>query len=553
MDESPDVPCHYVPDAVVIARRAPPRRPPIQDGSQLPDRSELGLRAPVGRPARGRREAEGTRRQIPNSHSGPTLARRMRILVTGATGYIGGRLVPRLLEAGHHVRCLTRSPEKLDLQPWRHRVEVVPGDVLDAASIKAAATGCAAAYYLVHSMANSKDFGERDRIAASNFSDAATDGGIGRIVYLGALGEPSSARSKHLASRHEVGRILASGSTPVTELRAAIIIGSGSLSFEMLRALTEAAPVMTAPRWVRTACQPIAVTDVLDALVDSLEHDGSRIIDLGGPDIFSYEEMMQIYAQEAGLRRRRTVTLPLLLPRLSSTWIGLVTPLPASVARPLVEGLKSEVVVRSPDQRVGQTPFRVALRRALERLPAGVTTRWSDADTESPEPSLADPRWNGGTTYLNRQVIPTEADTSHLFWAFSRIGGNNGYYWLDWAWRIRGFADQLVGGVGLRRGRRHPTVVRAGEAIDFWRVESVDPGKVLRLRAELRLPGEAWIEWEARQTGVGSDLVQSAWFRPRGLSGRFYWWVMLPVHQAVFPRMACRIAATAEERHYTCG
>jgi len=476
----------------------------------------------------------------------------MRILVTGATGYIGGRLVPRLLEAGHDVRCLARSPRNLDLQPWRHQVEVVPGDVLDAASINGAAVGCAAAYYLIHSMGAGRDFEERDRLAAANFSEAATAGGVGRIVYLGALGEPSSARSKHLASRHEVGRILASGLTPVTELRAATIIGSGSLSFEMLRALTEAVPLMMAPKWVRTACQPVAVTDVLDALVDSLEHDGSRIVDLGGPDIYSYEEMMQIYAQEAGLRRRRIVTLPLLTPRLSSTWIGFVTPLPASVARPLVESLRSEVVVRSPDQRVGQTSYRVAVRRALERLPTGATTRWSDAGAANLESSLTEPHGNGGATYLNRQVIPTQADASHLFWAFSRIGGNNGYYWLDWAWRIRGFADQLVGGVGVRRGRRHPTDVRAGEAIDFWRVESVEPGKVLRLRAEIRLPGEAWIEWEAQQTGDGSDLVQSAWFRPRGLSGRLYWWVMLPVHQAVFPRMACRIAATAEERAYTC-
>jgi len=477
----------------------------------------------------------------------------MRILVTGATGYIGGRLVPRLLEAGHEVRCLARSPEKLDLHPWRHQVEVVSGDVLDATSVKEAATDCDAAYYLVHSMAAGKHFDEKDRVAAENFSEAATAGGVGRIIYLGALGEPSSAHSKHLASRHEVGRLLASGQTPVTEIRAAVIIGSGSSSFEMIRYLTEALPVMTAPKWVQTSCQPVAVTDVLDALVDSLEHDGSRIVDLGGPDIITYAEMMQVYAQEAGLRRRRLLTLPFLSPRMSSLWVGLVTPLPTSVARPLVESLSSEVVVRSPDQRIGQIPFRVAVRKALQRLPAGVVTRWSDAGATPATPTPADPTWNGATTYMDRQVIPTEADPANLFWAFSRIGGSNGYYWLDWAWRIRGFLDQLLGGVGLRRGRRHPTDVRAGEAIDFWRVEAVEPGTVLRLRAEMKLPGEAWIEWEAHQTGEGSNLVQSAWFRPRGLSGRLYWWVMLPVHRAVLPRMACRIAATAEERDYACG
>ncbi len=476
----------------------------------------------------------------------------MRILVAGATGYIGGRLVPRLLDAGHEVRCIARTPANLDLQPWRRQVEVAGGDVLDAASVKEAATSCDVAYYLVHSLASGKEFEKRDRAAATNFSEAVADSGASRIVYLGTLGEPSSAHSKHLASRHEVGRILASGPTPVTELRASVIIGSGSLSFEMLRSLTKAFPVMTTPRWTRTACQPVAVTDVLDALVDSLEHAGSRVIDLGGPDIHSYREMMQIYAEEAGLRRRWMIGLPFETPNLSSMWIGLVTPLPTSVARPLVEGLRSKVIVRSPDQRIGPTPYREAVQRALEQLPAGITTRWSDAGAESTKPSIPDPRQNGGITYLNRQVIPTEADASHLFWAFSRIGGNNGYYWLDWAWRIRGFADQLVGGVGLRRGRRHPTDIRGGEAIDFWRVESVYPGKILRLRAEIKLPGEAWIEWEARRTGNGSDLVQSALFRPRGLSGRIYWWALLPVHRTLFSRMACRIAASAEERDYTC-
>jgi hypothetical protein len=346
--------------------------------------------------------------------------------------------------------------------------------------------------------------------------------------------------------------MLASGPTPVTELRAAVIIGSGSLSFEMLRYLTEVLPVMTTPKWVRTRCQPVAVNDVLAALIDALAHEGDRIIDLGGPDILTYEEMMQIYAEEAGLRKRHFIRVPFLTPGLSSHWVGLVTPLPARVARPLVESLRSEVVVRSPDQRIGDTSYRTAVQRALTRLPAGVTTRWSDAGAKPASPAPSDPAWSGGTLYLDRQIIPTEAASDHVFWAFSRIGGSNGYYWLDWAWRIRGFLDRLVGGVGLRRGRRHPTDVRPGESIDFWRVEFVEPGKLMRLRAEMRLPGEAWVEWEAKETETGADLIQSAWFRPRGLWGRIYWYAMLPAHKMVFPNMACRIAATAEERDYSC-
>lgn len=476
----------------------------------------------------------------------------MRILVTGATGYIGSRLVPQLLEAGHEIRCLARAPENLDLQSWRDRVDVVPGDILDIASVKEAAAGCDAAFYLVHSMAEGKDFDGRDRAAAGNFAEAAADGGLNRIIYLGALGEPGSVHSRHLASRHEVGRILASGPTPVTELRSAMIIGSGSLSFEMLRYLTEMLPIMATPRWVRTNCQPVAVDDVLDGLIDSLDHEGNRIVDLGGPDVLSYAEMMQIYAREAGLRRRRLIRVPVLTPRLSSLWVGLVTPLPTSVARPLVEGLCDEVVVRAPDQRIGRTTYRRAVSRALALLPDGATTHWSEASESPAASSPADPRWSGGTTYMDRRVIPTDAGSAHLFWAFSRIGGSTGYYWLDWAWRIRGSLDKMIGGVGLRRGRRHPTDVRPGEAIDFWRVEAVEPGRVLRLRAEMRLPGQAWVQWEAKATENGADLVQSAWFRPRGLFGRLYWWVMLPAHRMVFPRMACRIAATAEERDYAC-
>jgi hypothetical protein len=310
---------------------------------------------------------------------------------------------------------------------------------------------------------------------------------------------------------------------------------------------------MVTPKWVRTRCQPIAVRDVLEILVDAVgdTSSGSRVIEAGGPDVLSYLEMMRIYAEEAGLRRRLVIPVPFLTPRLSSLWIGLVTPLPQKVARPLVESLRSEVVVSTPGA-TAPTPCREAVRRALSRIPGGIITRWSDAESQPAAPSPTDPAWSGGTVFMDRQVMPTDTDSTHLYWAFSRIGGGVGYYGLDWAWRIRGLLDRLVGGVGLRRGRRHPNEVRIGEAVDCWRVEDVVPGKSLRLRAEMRLPGDAWLEWDTRETEFGSDLIQTAWFRPRGLAGRLYWYFFLIPHRIVFPRMAHRIAAAAEERGFSC-
>jgi uncharacterized protein YbjT (DUF2867 family) len=483
----------------------------------------------------------------------------MRILVTGSTGYIGGRLVPRLLEAGHTVRCVVRRPTKLDGMPWRDRVEVVAGDVLDAESIKDAAAGCDAAFYLVHAMAGGADFEDRDRRGAEHFRDAAAAAGMRRIVYLGGMGPgDDSPLSRHLASRHEVGRVLATGATPVTELRAAVIIGSGSLSFEMLRYLTEVLPVMTTPRWVRTRCQPVAVRDVIDLLIRAVEEDAteSRVLEVGGPDVLTYRDMMRIYAEVAGLRRRLIIPLPFLNLRLSSLWIGLVTPLPPRVARPLVESLRSEVIVTDGDAGnvfpFEPTPYREAVQRALARLPDDVVTRWSDAEPHPAHPYPGDPEWSGGTVFVDRRDVPTDAAPRHVYWAFSRIGGDVGYYGLNWAWRLRGFADQLVGGVGLRRGRRHPEQLREGEAVDFWRVDRVVPERLLRLHAEMRLPGDAWLEWEIVPTEEGSDLIQRAIFQPRGLSGRLYWLAMWPFHTMIFPKMACRIAATGEERGYSC-
>ncbi|MCJ7725755.1 MAG: SDR family oxidoreductase [Acidimicrobiia bacterium] len=481
------------------------------------------------------------------------VASTMRVLVTGATGYIGGRLVPRLLAAGHEVICLARRPEKLDDLPWRGSVEVVAGDVLDITQIEAAAAGCRVGYYLVHSMAAGKDFAAVDQTGASNFRDAAERVGLQRIVYLGGMGTDEGL-SPHLASRHEVGAILASGPTPVTELRAAVIIGSGSLSFEMLRYLTDVLPAMTTPRWVRTRCQPIAVRDILDLLVRSADDEGdSRVAEVGGPDVLTYQEMMQIYAEEAGLRRRVIIPVPLLTPRLSSLWVGLVTPLPPSVARPLVESLRHEVVITDPASPTSPTPYRQAVRDALSALPSAADTRWSDADSIPAHPAPGDPEWSGGTIYQDLRLIPTDALPHHTYWACTRIGGDVGYYGMNWAWRLRGMIDRMVGGVGLRRGRRHPEQLRAGEALDFWRVDRLIPNQMLRLHAEMRLPGDAWLEWSIVPTGEGSDLVQIARFQPRGLMGRLYWYAMAPFHSVIFPRMAAKMAATAEERGYACG
>jgi uncharacterized protein YbjT (DUF2867 family) len=479
----------------------------------------------------------------------------MRVLVTGATGYIGGRLVPRLLEAGHEVRCLVRHPERLRLHSWRDRVEVAVGDALDPQSLYPALAGSEAGFYLIHSMDGRPEFADRDREAATNFTRAAQEARLRHIVYLGGLGNPTDSLSAHLSSRQEVGRLLADGGTPLTEVRAAVIIGSGSVSFEMLRHLTEVLPAMTTPRWVRTRCQPIAVADVLTVLVAALEDPPARhrILEVGGPDVLTYEQMMQTYAEEAGLGRRLILPVGVLSPRLSSGWVGLVTPIPAGVARPLIDSLINEVVVsdNQTDRLVGEplTSYRQAVRDALERVErSDIETRWSDALHKPAVILPTDPAWAGARWMRDEQVVTTSAPADDVFWAVSRLGGRTGYYAADWAWYLRGWIDRIVGGVGLRRGRRHPEELRPGEALDFWRVADVRPGRRLLLVAEMRIPGEAWLEFEIDPMENGSVLRQTAHYAPRGLPGRAYWYGLLPFHLMVFGPMARRIIRAAEHR-----
>jgi len=476
----------------------------------------------------------------------------VRIAVTGATGYIGGRLIPQLLDEGHEVVCLARNPAKLDTDPWREQVDVRRADVTELDSLQIALEGCDAAYYLVHSMGDGAGFAEEDRRAAAYFSQAAADNGVGRIVYLGGLGDSDEELSPHLSSRHEVGEVLASGPTSVTELRAAIVIGSGSISFEMLRYLTEVLPVMTTPRWVETRSQPIAIRDVLAYLVASLEDDpGSHVYEIGGPDIVSYREMMQMYASAAGLPKRLIIPVPVVSPSLSSRRVGLVTPLDANVARPLVDSLRHEVVVRDnrPPARwdIEPMPLREAMDRALESHAVhDVVTRWTDASSSPALPFRNDPAWSGGTLFTDHKAVPSSADRRSLYRAFARVGGDTGYYIHDWAWRLRGFLDSLVGGVGLRRGRRHPSDLKLHESVDFWRVAALKKGSYLQLSAEMKLPGDAWLEWRIEEERGGNVLHQTAYFRPRGLFGRLYWYALLPFHHFIFESMARRIVDYAE-------
>ncbi|MFE7190553.1 SDR family oxidoreductase [Kitasatospora sp. NPDC057595] len=491
----------------------------------------------------------------------PLPPRPLRCLVTGATGYIGGRLVPELLAAGYGVRCLVRDPDRLRDHPWRERVEAAAGDVTRPESLDGAFAGIDVAYYLVHALGTGPGFEATDRAAAAAFGRAAARARVRRIVYLGGLapvGVPAGRLSPHLRSRVEVGRVLRDSGVPTAELRAAVIIGSGSASFEMLRYLTERLPVMVTPRWVDTRIQPIAVRDVLRLLVGTagLPSEVNRAFDIGGPEVLTYRRMMERYAAVAGLPRRLILAVPVLTPRLSSLWVGLVTPVPGSLARPLVESLRYEVVRGEhdldrylPEPPGGGIGFDAAVGLALRRIrDADVATRWSSASLPGApsDPLPTDPDWAGGSLYQDVRELRVDTDPTALWRVVEGIGGENGWYSFPLGWAVRGWVDRLVGGVGLRRGRRDPARLRVGESLDFWRVEEIEPGRLLRLRAEMRLPGPAWLELTVAPDGAGgSRYRQRALFHPRGLAGHAYWWAVAPFHAVVFGGMARRITEQA--------
>jgi uncharacterized protein YbjT (DUF2867 family) len=494
----------------------------------------------------------------------PTPSSPKTCLVTGATGYIGGRLVPELLAAGHRVRVMTRSPDRVRDHPWADRVEIVRADAADADEVAASCEGVDVVYYLVHALGGGPEFEATDRRTAQVMAGAAREAGVGRLVYLGALVPEGEALSPHLRSRTEVAEILLGSGVPTAVLRAAVVLGSGSASFEMLRYLTERLPVMVTPRWVHSRIQPIAVRDVLRYLVGcaGLPASVHRCFDIGGPDVMNYAEMMQRYAAVAGLPRRRILPVPLFSPSLSSHWVGLITPVPSGIARPLVESLRNTVVCREhdiadhvPDPPEGLLGFDEAVRLAVQRVRSStVATRWASASVPGApsDPLPTDPDWAGGSLYVDERSRPTTAAPEQVWRVVEGIGGDNGWYSFPLAWEIRGRLDRLVGGVGLRRGRRDPQRLYVGDALDFWRVEAREEGRLLRLRAEMRLPGLAWLEFhvEHGSSDDGTDgttvLRQRATFAPRGLAGHLYWWAIAVFHGVVFGGMIRGITRAAE-------
>ncbi|OAN33427.1 SDR family oxidoreductase [Microbacterium sp. H83] len=492
-----------------------------------------------------------------------------RALVLGATGYIGGRLTPRLLNGGYRVRVLARDAARAASFPWGPDCEIVEGSADDADAVAEAFRDVDVVYYLIHSMTAGRGFEESDERAAQTVADAAVAARAHRIVYLGGLHPDDVKLSPHLRSRVHVGEIFLRSGVPTLVLQAGVVIGSGSASFEMIRHLTDVLPYMPAPKWVRNRIQPIAVRDVLHYLLGAARLDGdvNRAVDIGGPDVLRYGQMMNGYAVEAGLPQRAIAALPVLTPGLASHWVNLVTPVPRSIARPLVASLQNECIVKDhavddliPRPEGGLTPYRRAVALALGRVDADtIETSWQDSEVSGApsDPLPSDPDWAGRTVFTDARTLRSKASVDELWRIIIGIGGSNGWYSSPFLWAVRGWMDRLVGGVGLRRGRRSKAAARVGDAIDFWRVEAVEePGRagdassatggLLRLRAEMKVPGEAWLELRAVPDGEGARYEQRAVFFPRGLAGRLYWLAVLPFHGFIFAGMAARITAAAE-------
>ena len=477
------------------------------------------------------------------------------ILVTGATGYIGGRLVPRLLEEGHRVRVFVRSRDRVISRSWADQVQVAVGDVLDAETLAEALEGVNAAYYLVHSLSSGPAFRELDLRAARNFGQATRQSGVGRIIYLGGLGDPESKLSSHLRSRQECGAALRESGIPVTELRAGVIVGSGSLSFEMIRHLVERLPVMICPRWIYSRIQPIAVDDLLEYLVSALSSVSStgQTIEVGGKDVTTYKGLMLGYARARGLRRL-LIPVPVLTPRLSSYWVHWTTPIPAGIAKALAEGLRNDVVVTNARSaalfpHIAPGDYATAIKGVLDDLTDGrIDTSWSDAAGASTDPRTLVSLESREGLIVERRRLAVSAPAEKVYQVCASIGGAHGWFFANWAWRLRGMLDRMLGGAGLRRGRRHPDELRVGDALDFWRVEEAQPDRMVRLRSEMKLPGDAWLQFEMRGGEDGGTwLEQTAVFAPMGLMGLLYWYALYPVHAWIFGGMIRAIARRAEK------
>lgn len=483
-----------------------------------------------------------------------------RILVTGASGYVGGRLVRALLNEGLTVRVNVRDKKKISGQIWANEVEVSVGNATNFEEMKVALDGVHTAFYLLHSIGVGSDFDELEAKMAKNFAQAAEASGVKQIVYLGGIANVEK-QSKHLASRARTGKELSSTTVPVLELRAGIVIGSGSASFEMLRHLTHRLPIMTTPKWVSNRTHPIAIRDVLWYLANAakLEKPVSGIFDIGGPEILSYADMMQKFAKCSGLRRRWIIKVPVLTPKLSSLWIGFVTPVPTRLARPLIGSLINETVAdpkKSIDAIIPKPPeglidVTTAINLALSRTTSNqVETRWSDANviTAPWQKAQSDPDWAGEITLRDKREVLTDAPIDCVWKSIEQIGGETGWYGADFLWWARGVLDRLVGGVGIRRGRRDPKHLRVGDSLDFWRVEAIEKEKVLRLYAEMILPGKAWLEFRISNEGEKVQIVQEATFSPRGLGGQLYWYAVLPLHAFVFPTMLRNIVRSSKRK-----